>query len=261
MRMPLRLQSAVSAGGVVGHRRVERGRVARVVAGDDVHHQRGVGDGARQRADLVERGGEGDQAVAADPAVGRLEADDAAQRGRLADRAARVGAERERRELGAAPPPPSRRSSRRARARDPTGCGSGRTPSSRWTSPWRTRPCSILPSSTAPASARRRVIVPSSIGTKCSRIFEPAVVRMPRVIMTSLRIIGHARAVGLSRLLCEPRCPRWLRLLLGDFAGDREQAAHGRFVEGFDAVEVGAGEVECRHLAPAEAVAHLANGK
>ena len=52
---------------------------------------------ARERADLVERRGERDDAVAADAAVGRLEADHAAERGRLPDRPAGVGAERERR--------------------------------------------------------------------------------------------------------------------------------------------------------------------
>ena len=46
---------------------------------------------------LVERGGERDQAVAADAAVRRLHADRAGDRGRLADRAAGVGADRERR--------------------------------------------------------------------------------------------------------------------------------------------------------------------
>ena len=60
--------------------------------------QRRVGHVARQRARLVERGGEGDHAVARDGAVGRLEPDDAAQRRGLADRAAGVGAERPRRE-------------------------------------------------------------------------------------------------------------------------------------------------------------------
>ena len=54
--------------------------------------QRGVGDVAGERAGLVERRGEGDHPVAADRAVGRLEADDPAQRGGLADRAAGVGA-------------------------------------------------------------------------------------------------------------------------------------------------------------------------
>ena len=48
---------------------------------------------AGERTDLVERAGEGDQAVAADRAVGGLQAHHAAQRGRLADGAAGVGAE------------------------------------------------------------------------------------------------------------------------------------------------------------------------
>ena len=62
--------------------------------------QRRVGDVARERAGLVERRGEGDHPVAADRAVGRLEADDPAQRGGLADRAAGVGADRPRRGAG-----------------------------------------------------------------------------------------------------------------------------------------------------------------
>ena len=53
-----------------------------------------------ERADLVERAGERDQAVAADAAIGRLEADHAAKRRRLADRAAGVGAERQRDQSG-----------------------------------------------------------------------------------------------------------------------------------------------------------------
>ena len=51
--------------------------------------QRRVGDVARERPGLVERGGERDHAVARDGAVGRFQPDDPAQRGRLADRAAR----------------------------------------------------------------------------------------------------------------------------------------------------------------------------
>src|SRR5207247_2141403 len=50
--------------------------------------------------DLVEARGEGDDAVARDRAVGRAQADDPAERGRLFDRAARVGAERPRGEAG-----------------------------------------------------------------------------------------------------------------------------------------------------------------
>ena len=48
----------------------------------------------REGADLVERRGEGDKPVARDAPVGGLEADDTAQRRRLADGAARVGARR-----------------------------------------------------------------------------------------------------------------------------------------------------------------------
>ncbi len=55
--------------------------------------QRCVGGVARDRADLIEAGAVGHQAVAADAAVGGLEADHAAEGGRLADRAARVAAE------------------------------------------------------------------------------------------------------------------------------------------------------------------------
>ena len=77
---------------------------------------------AAERARLIERRRERDHAVARDAAVGRLDADDAAQRRRLADRAAGVGAERARaqrrrdRRRRAA-----RRSARHARVR-PRGC-------------------------------------------------------------------------------------------------------------------------------------------
>ena len=70
------------------------------MAGDDVEQQRGVGDRRRERPDLVERRRERDEAVARHAPVGGLHADDAAQRRRLADRAAGVGAERERCEAG-----------------------------------------------------------------------------------------------------------------------------------------------------------------
>ena len=60
--------------------------------------QGGVGDVSRQRAGLVERRREGDHPVAGYRAVGRLQADDPAERRRLADRAAGVGADRPRRE-------------------------------------------------------------------------------------------------------------------------------------------------------------------
>ena len=74
----------------------DRGRVHRVVTGDRLEQGGGVAHVAGERAHLVEGGGEGDQAVAADQPVGRLDADDAAQGRRLADRAAGVGADPER---------------------------------------------------------------------------------------------------------------------------------------------------------------------
>ncbi len=76
----------------------DRGRVARVAALDGLEQERRVGDVPGQRAALVERGGEGDHPVAGDRAVGGLHADDPAERGRLADRAAGVGADRAGRE-------------------------------------------------------------------------------------------------------------------------------------------------------------------
>ena len=101
---------------------IDAGAVAAVVAGDDFEQQGGVGDVVGERADLVERAGEGDEAEARDAAVGRLQADDAAQAGRLADGAAGVGAERQRRLARPRPPPPSRRWSRRGCAPGPTDC-------------------------------------------------------------------------------------------------------------------------------------------
>ncbi len=96
-RMPRR---SVAVGVPIGLREVQRGRVAGVLADHRAEQQRAVGDVARERAGLVERGGEGDHPVAADRAVGGLEADDPAQRGGLADRAAGVGADRPRRRAG-----------------------------------------------------------------------------------------------------------------------------------------------------------------
>ena len=81
-------------GAVIGNVRFEGGRVAFVVPGDGAEHDGGVLDGAGKRADLVERRGERDESVARDEAVAGLQPDDAAERGRLADGAAGVGAER-----------------------------------------------------------------------------------------------------------------------------------------------------------------------
>ncbi len=77
-----------------------RGRVAIVASGDRAEKQRRVAHVAPERTDLVERRCEGDDAVAAHPAVGWLHADDAGQCRGLADRAAGVGPDRDRHVVG-----------------------------------------------------------------------------------------------------------------------------------------------------------------
>src|SRR5690606_28406725 len=77
--------------------RLRGGRVvARVEPGQHVQQHGGVGDGGGEGADLIERGGVGDEAVTRDPAVGRLHADDAAAGGGLADGSAGVGTQGDR---------------------------------------------------------------------------------------------------------------------------------------------------------------------
>ena len=61
------------------------------MAADDVHQQRGIGDGPTEGADLIEGRGEGDQAITADPAVGGLQTDQPAQCGGLANGTAGIG--------------------------------------------------------------------------------------------------------------------------------------------------------------------------
>ncbi len=67
------------------------------MAADELVEEGGVEHRAGDRADLVEGVGEGDEAVARHPAVGRLHPDRARHGTGLADRAAGVGAERQRR--------------------------------------------------------------------------------------------------------------------------------------------------------------------
>ena len=87
-------QRLVEQVGVARHVDGQRGGVARIVTSDCFHDQGAVGGAAGHRADLVEARRERDQATAADAAVGRLESGDAAEAGRLTDRAAGVGADR-----------------------------------------------------------------------------------------------------------------------------------------------------------------------
>ena len=143
-------------------RHVHRRRVVHVAPGDDRVEQRTVAHVLRDRPDLVERRRERDDAEPRDRAVGRAQADVAAERRGLLDRAAGVGAERPRRE-------PARDRGRRAAARAagdalgvPRDCATGRTRSSRSTSPSRTRRCSSCrggaarAACSAPRRSRRR---------------------------------------------------------------------------------------------------------
>ena len=86
----------------------------------------------------------------------RLEADEPAARGGDADRAAAVVAVRDRDHARRRPRPPRRRTSRRACARGPTGCASGRCGATRWSAGSRTPAALVLPTITKPAARRRR---------------------------------------------------------------------------------------------------------
>ncbi len=83
----------VQIGEVVGDGLGPACRVFFVMTGDHLEEGGGVLDGEGHGADLVEGGGEGDEAVAGDEAVGGFESDDAAEGGGLSDGAAGVGAE------------------------------------------------------------------------------------------------------------------------------------------------------------------------
>ncbi|GBD17267.1 hypothetical protein HRbin26_02186 [bacterium HR26] len=78
----------------IGNWNRARPAVPRVRPGQDLEEDRGVGHAPCDRPEVVERPGERDRAVEADPAEGRLEPDQATERGRDPDRAAGIGAER-----------------------------------------------------------------------------------------------------------------------------------------------------------------------
>ncbi len=123
-----------------------------VVAGDHLHGQRDVLDGAGERPAMVERVGERKHAAARHPAVGRLEADDAAIGGRPADRAARVGTHRHAQHAGG-----DRRAGARRRAagendRGSTDCAPAGTAGRSSGPPMANSWVASLPSSTAPPS-------------------------------------------------------------------------------------------------------------
>ena len=135
------------------------------------------------------------------------------ERGRLLDRAAGVGAERPRREPGGDRSRRAAATSRPGRAPGPTGCASGRRPSSRSTSPSRTRPCSSCraatgrPPCSAPRRSRRRPgRSPRGSASRPSS-------RRPCVVITSLSAIGTPVA---RRLVDGAQVRVQLAVALGD---------------------------------------------
>ena len=79
---------------IVRHGPVHRGRVPGIMAGDGLEHERAVLHVFGKGTDLIERRRVRHHAKATDPSVRRLQAHNPAERGRQADRAAGVGAER-----------------------------------------------------------------------------------------------------------------------------------------------------------------------
>ena len=86
------LDRTVRGGAVIDLGRLCRGLVVGIVARQHIEHQRVVFDRPGERARGVEAERQGEDAAAADQAVGRLDAGGAAEARRIADRAAGVGA-------------------------------------------------------------------------------------------------------------------------------------------------------------------------
>jgi hypothetical protein len=76
------------------HRRLAGGAVLGVLAGHGGIDRSGILHRVRERADLIEAAGEGDEPIAADASIGGLEADSTRERGRLADGTAGIATER-----------------------------------------------------------------------------------------------------------------------------------------------------------------------
>ena len=131
---------------IVGSVLVEARRVAVILPRHRPEQQSGVPDAPRERPHRVQRRRERDQAVAGDQSVRRLQPHHAAERSRLADRAAGVGAERPDDLPGGDRGGAAAAGAAGHRDPGPTGCGRVRTPSSRWRTPSRTRRSSSCPS-------------------------------------------------------------------------------------------------------------------
>ena len=151
--------------------------------------ERGVGDGVGERPDLVEAAGERDQPVPADDAVRRLDPDDAAQRRPVggSSRPCRCRNRRRRTRRRRPPLPPL----------EPPGtrdgsCGFRVGPNAEFSvlDPMANSSRLVLPTTTAPAAARRSTTVASYGGRQPSRILDEHVVGTPRVHMLSFSATG-----------------------------------------------------------------------
>ena len=140
---------------------VERGGVGGVVAADDVEEQGGVGHGGGQGPDLVQRAGEGHQAVAGHGAVGGLHAHHPAQGGGLADRAPGVGAQGARGRTRRPPRRPIPPTTRPAPGRCAWGLRVGPKAEPSVEEPMANSSMLVFPTTTAPARRSRVTTVAS----------------------------------------------------------------------------------------------------
>ena len=154
----------------------------------------------------------------------RADPDQTVEGGGDPDRAPEVGAEARRRQ-------PRRDRRARAAARSPRGAVdvprvAGWSPKTGFEvlTSWANSGVLVLPSTIAPAARSRSTQTESSSGTSCSRIFEPNVVRIPRVKMLSLTRIGTPLEEPRDRPAGEPPVGR-VRLV------------EGRVVQGADRVQ------------------------
>jgi hypothetical protein len=100
--MPIFLAANVAGqrGLIIGDLALGAGRILGIDRGHGPQHDRRVAHGLGHRPGLIQRAGKGDDAPAADAAIGRLQPDRAGEGRRLADRAAGIGAGRRQTQIG-----------------------------------------------------------------------------------------------------------------------------------------------------------------
>ncbi len=149
-----------------------------IVTGHRVHDHRRVAHGFGKWADLIERRRERGQSEARNAAITRLDANNAAERRRLSNRTAGVGAESRRMQRPPQPQRPSRRSNRRERATSPTDCASTFTLEFSVDEPIANSSMFVLPNGIAPAARKflnhgrvvRRAIIPENFRAAGARL-------------------------------------------------------------------------------------------